>query len=124
MDFFQKLFGVHEPTLMVIESDRWLTIPQSAEVDRAIERRARKERWSDHREKPGHEFHSIASIRGGGTSGYLEIQSLGYVLCSLSHEDSASALEQMRADNGLRATSVRCRAFLDEDERWLVSLNL
>lgn len=124
MDIFQKLFGVHEPTLIVIESDRWLTLPSTPALNKAMERRARKEKWENVQGEPGVDFRCIVFLKGGGTSGFLEIHSLGVPLASLTNEQSAPAMEQMRADNGVRATSVHARAYRDEDGFWQVSVNM
>ncbi|MDC4233942.1 hypothetical protein M3T53_09570 [Actinomyces sp. B33] len=124
MDIIQKLFGYKEPTLMVIESERWLDLAPSADIDAAVEKRCRKEGWTDHREEPGHEFRCMAMIQGGGMTGVLEIHSLGLVLATLSREESEPAMAQMREDNNLRATGVRARGLLDADGRWRISLNL
>ncbi|WP_022869076.1 hypothetical protein [Schaalia vaccimaxillae] len=124
MDFFQKLLGAHEPTLMTIESDRWIDAPLTGAGAAHLEKRCAKEKWTDHRDEEGHEFLALAMIEGGGMTGVLKISSQVYPLVTLTREQSEPAMAQMRADHDLRTTTVRARAQLDKDGRWRLSLNL
>lgn len=123
MDFFQKLFGAKEPTLIVAESDSWTEIPPSPELDRLMAKRAVKEKWL---EAPGedHEFHCLLHLVGDFARGVLEVESLGTRIGVVDHERAAGTIERMRADNGLRLTAVKALARADREGRWSVRVNI
>lgn len=123
MDYFQKLFGYKEPTLIVAESESWTTLEWTEDLQRAIARRAKKEKWPEPAGRP-HEFHCLLVLHGGFSDGVLEVSSLGSALATLPHEKVADLLERMRADEGLRATAVKATAIIDEEGRYRVEVNV
>ncbi len=123
MDFFQKLFGYKEPTLIVAESDNWTQLEPSHDLDVTIARRARKEKWPPTSADAPAEFHCMLIVHGAFSDGYLEVNCLGKPIATFNHEQVADTMERMRADNGLRMTAVKTTAFLDAD-RWIVTVNI
>lgn len=123
MDIFQKLFGYKEPTLILAESEKWTRLPWTAELQRALDRRAKKEGWG---EPAGgaHEFVCLLILRGTFSNGALEVDSLGSPIGMIPHEVAAELLERMRADGGLKTTAVKARAIRDEAGRFSVEVNL
>lgn len=120
MDFFQKLFGYKEPTIVELPGDNWVELESTDDLHSAIARRARREKWETNGQ--AHEFHCLARVHGTFTAGQLEIDCLGTSIAFLTHEQSAGALERLRADNGLRITAIKARASVDEDGRWQVAV--
>ncbi len=123
MDVFQKLFGYKEPTLIVAESDSWTELPASDELDRAIAKRAKKEKWAEPAGE-AHKFHCLVQLVGAFSSGSLEVDSLGSRIAIIDHETGAETIERMRADNGVRTTAVKALATRDDGGRWRVSVNI
>lgn len=123
MDFFQKLFGAKEPTLIVAQSPRWTTLASSPELDRLMTKRAAKEKWT---EAEGHEhaFHCLLRLLGDFSTGVLELESLGERIAIIDHERAVETLEKMRADNGLRVTAVAAFAQVDGSGHWTVTVNI
>lgn len=123
MDFFQKLFGYKEPTLIVAESETWTELPVSDELDAAMVKRARKEGWTGTADEE-HAFHCLVRVEGPFSSAPLEVESLGIRIAVLDHGSAAGIIERMRADNGLRVTAVKAIARLDAAGRWGVRVNI
>lgn len=121
MDFFQKLFGYKEPAIVELPGDNWVELESTDDLHSAIARRARREKWAVE-SASAIEFHCLALVHGTFSEGQLEINCLGTPIAFLTHDQSAGALEKMRADNGLRTTAVRARASIDEEGRWQVAV--
>lgn len=121
VDFFQKLLGYKEPTIIVLPGEDWVDLSPSKELHAAVAKRARREKWETGATSVT-EFHCLALVRGTFSDGQLEITCLGTPIAFLTHEQSTGALEKMRADNGLKTTAVRARASIDEEGRWRVSV--
>ncbi|QWW19432.1 hypothetical protein I6B53_10165 [Schaalia sp. 19OD2882] len=123
MDLWSQLIGRKDPTLVVVEAEGWLTLPTTAAVERAMERRCAKEAWTDASSEQGHEFHVLVVRPGSmfGLGNRLQIQSLGDVLADLDPEVSRAAIEQMAADS-VTTTAARALARKDEGGAWQVKV--
>lgn len=123
MDFFQKLFGHKEPTLILAESENWTSLPWTEKLQKALDKRAKKEKWAEALGQT-HEFVCLLIVHGNFSNGTLEVNSLGSPIAMLPHELVDDLLERMRADSGLRMTAVKARATRHEDGRLAVEVNV
>mgnify|MGYP000853568116 FL=1 len=123
MDFFQKLFGHKEPTLILAESENWTRLPWTEKLQKALDKRAKKEKWAEALGQT-HEFVCLLIVHGNFSNGTLEVNSLGSPIAMLPHELVDDLLERMRADSGLRMTAVKARATRNEDGRLAVEVNV
>lgn len=123
MDIFQKFFGYKEPTLILAESENWTGLPWTAELQKALDKRAKKEGWPEPVGEP-HEFVCLLIVHGSFSNGALEVDCLGSPIGMIPHEGAAELLERMRADGGLKTTAVKARATRDAGGRFGVEVNL
>lgn len=123
MDFFQKLLGYKEPTLIVAKSQTWIDLPVSQALDAAMSKRARKEAWEKNAED-AQSFYCLLRVEGPFSQAQLVVESLGTTIAVLDRKLAGDTIELMRADNGLRVSAVEALACLDAAGHWNVRLNI
>lgn len=111
MDLWGKLLGFDPPEVTILEGERWINLPISPKVERALAKRAAKERWDV---EAGAEFHALCVARKAGIASLgddaLDIDVCGVTVLTLQGEDAAATLARMRAGkSGVVAAPARAR---------------
>ncbi|WP_026459760.1 hypothetical protein [Schaalia suimastitidis] len=122
MDLWSQLIGRQEPRVVVIESDHWISLPKSAAVDTAMERRARKEQWDEGQDVHLCHLLVMQSVSSGGGNSRVELHGGGRFLALLDHATAARAQAHLKTAGQLVA-AVRCYARRDVDG-WHLRLNI
>lgn len=125
MDLWGQLIGRKDQTLVVVEATGWVEMPASAALDRTLERRRQREKWTDAEE--GHDFHVLLARRRRGMTSLrpdlIDVDVFGVTAAVLDQSSAEHVLDQMRAADAT-ATAAKARATCREDGTWKVEVLL
>lgn len=111
MDLWAKLLGFEPPEVTVLDGERWIDVPMSAKLSRALSKRATKEDW-DLTEPV--EFHALLVARKAGISSLgedaLDVDVCGLTVMTIQGAEAAPTLARMRSGkSGVVAAPARAR---------------
>lgn len=125
MDLWAKLLGFEPPEVTVLEAERWISVPMSTKLERALTKRAKKEQWSF---PDGFEaFHALAMARQRKMSSLnadtLDIDVCGITVLTLQGAEADPTLERMRVGkSGVVALAARAR--ITDAGSWQVEVSI